>query len=91
MAPKQCILVTGGAGYIGSHCVVELLENDYDVVAVDNFANAQPGQDGCLMPESLKRVSKITGEFFSKKLLSLLGEYSEAVSKGLARTFFPLL
>ncbi|XP_003742996.1 UDP-glucose 4-epimerase [Galendromus occidentalis] len=62
MAPKQCILVTGGAGYIGSHCIVELLQADYDVVAVDNFANAQPGQDGYLMPESLKRVSKITGK-----------------------------
>lgn len=69
MAPKQCVLVTGGAGYIGSHCIVELLEADYDVVAIDNFANAQPGQDGCQMPESLRRVSKITGELnrFSKQ------------------------
>ena len=31
----QTILVTGGAGYIGSHAVVELLDNNYDVVVID--------------------------------------------------------
>ncbi len=48
------ILVTGGAGYIGSHTCVELLEAGYDVVVVDNLYNASP--------ESLKRVEKITGK-----------------------------
>ena len=33
------ILVTGGTGYIGSHTVVELLNNNYDVVIVDNLTN----------------------------------------------------
>ena len=33
------ILVTGGLGYIGSHTVVELLENGFDVVIVDNLSN----------------------------------------------------
>ena len=31
------ILVTGGAGYIGTHCIIELLEKDYNVVAIDNL------------------------------------------------------
>ena len=47
------ILVAGGAGYIGSHSCVELLEAGYEVVVVDNLYNASE--------ESLKRVEKITG------------------------------
>ena len=39
----KTILVTGGAGYIGSHTVVELLKNpEYDVIVVDNFSNSNP-------------------------------------------------
>ncbi|HTH17504.1 MAG TPA: NAD-dependent epimerase/dehydratase family protein, partial [Magnetospirillum sp.] len=37
---KGCVLVTGGAGYIGSHVVLELLENDWRVVVVDNLATS---------------------------------------------------
>lgn len=48
------ILVTGGAGYIGSHTVLELLENNYEVVVVDNLSNSQE--------ESLRRVTKITNK-----------------------------
>ena len=48
------ILVTGGAGYIGSHTCVELLHSGYDVVVIDNLSNSNP--------ESLKRVEKITGK-----------------------------
>ena len=51
---KGNVLVTGGAGYIGSHTCVELLENGYGVVVVDNFANSSE--------ESVKRVEKITGK-----------------------------
>jgi UDP-glucose 4-epimerase len=47
------ILVTGGAGYIGSHTCVELLNAGQDVVVFDNFSNSHP--------ESLKRVESITG------------------------------
>ena len=48
------ILVTGGAGYIGSHTCVELLESGYGVVVVDNLCNSNP--------ESLNRVQQITGK-----------------------------
>ena len=48
------ILVTGGAGYIGSHTVVELLSSGYDVVVVDNLSNSSE--------KSLSRVEKITGK-----------------------------
>lgn len=47
------ILITGGAGYIGSHCCVTFLEAGHDVVVVDNLTNANP--------ESLNRVAAITG------------------------------
>lgn len=50
------ILVTGGAGFIGSHTVVELLEGGYDVVVVDNYINSKP----CVN----ERVKKITGRDF---------------------------
>lgn len=43
MAEK--VLVTGGAGYIGSHCVVELIEAGYQPVVVDNFSNAVKGEN----------------------------------------------
>lgn len=47
------ILVTGGAGYIGSHTVLELLERGDDVIVIDNLSNSKF--------ESLKRVQEITG------------------------------
>ena len=56
----KTVLVTGGAGYIGSHCVVTLQEAGYKVIALDNFANSVNGdQDEAL---ALKRVEKITGQ-----------------------------
>ena len=48
------VLVTGGAGYIGSHTCLELLENGYGVVVIDNLCNSNP--------ESLNRVQKLTGK-----------------------------
>lgn len=51
------VLVTGGAGYIGSHTVVDLLDNGFDVVVADNFSNSSP--------EVLERIKKITGRDFA--------------------------
>lgn len=48
------ILLAGGAGYIGSHTAVELINSGYDVVVVDNYYNS--------CPESIRRVEKITGK-----------------------------
>lgn len=48
------VLVTGGAGYIGSHTTVELLEAGHEVVVVDNLSNSSE--------ESLRRVKEITGK-----------------------------
>lgn len=62
------ILVTGGAGYIGSHTCVELLNAGYDVVVVDNLSNSSE--------ESLERVKEITGKeitFYKVDLLDFDG------------------
>jgi len=48
------ILVTGGLGYIGSHTVVELIDNNYDVVIIDNLSNSKI--------ETLDNLKKITGK-----------------------------
>lgn len=48
------ILLTGGAGYIGSHTIIELYQKGYEVVVVDNFVNS--------CAESLKRVGEIVGQ-----------------------------
>ena len=50
------ILITGGAGYIGSHTCVELLNAGKDIVVIDNYSNS--------CSESLERVKKITGKDF---------------------------
>ena len=50
----MAILVTGGAGYIGSHTVVELQNSGYDVIVCDNLSNSSR--------TSLERVKMITGK-----------------------------
>ena len=51
---SKTILVTGGAGYIGSHTCIELLEAGYKVVVVDNLCNSKS--------DSLSRVEELTGK-----------------------------
>ena len=46
---KKTILVTGGGGYIGSHCTLQLLLEDFDVIAVDNFENCIKGPNHFLL------------------------------------------
>jgi len=50
------ILITGGAGYIGSHTCVELLSKGYDIVIVDNFSNSKP--------EVINRIRELSGKNF---------------------------
>ncbi|MDP3386839.1 MAG: UDP-glucose 4-epimerase GalE [Eubacteriales bacterium] len=58
------ILVTGGAGYIGSHTAVELLEDGYEIVLLDNFSNSKP--------EVVNRIKSITGKDFKSYKVDLL-------------------
>ena len=53
---KKTILVTGGAGYIGSHTIIELLNNDFNVISIDCFFNSSP--------EVYSKIQDITGKTF---------------------------
>ncbi len=65
------ILVTGGAGYIGSHACVELLNADHDIVVVDNLSNSKE--------EAIRRVREITGKDLAFHRIDLLD--GEALDK----------
>lgn len=54
MKSKQTVLISGGAGYIGSHTAVELINAGYDVVIIDNLSNSEEG--------AVEGVKKITGK-----------------------------
>ena len=60
------ILVTGGAGYIGSHTCVELLNDGEEIIILDNFVNSKP--------EALDRIREITGKDFKFYEVDLLDE-----------------
>jgi len=57
------ILVTGGCGYIGSHTIIDLLENGYDVVSIDNLSNSNQ--------ETIKKVHQITKKNFKNYVVDL--------------------
>ena len=50
---SKTVLVTGGAGYIGSHTCIKLVEAGYSVLVLDNFSNSSP--------EAVRRVERILG------------------------------
>lgn len=53
------ILLTGGLGYIGSHTLVELLDNNYEVIVIDNFSNSKPD-----VIENVKKITNKTFKFY---------------------------
>lgn len=77
---KPLVVVTGGTGYIGSHTIVELIENDFDVVSIDNYSRSSS--------KSLQLIEKITGKRVrnyaidlcnANKVNDVLGELKGAV------------
>ena len=56
METKHWVLVTGGAGYVGSHCIIKILEAGYNVVIVDNLCNATAGMEGSLNYINIKQI-----------------------------------
>ena len=64
----MAILITGGAGYIGSHTCVELLNAGYEIVVLDNFMNSKP--------EAINRIKEITSTPFKFYNMDLLDENS---------------
>ena len=74
------ILVSGGAGYIGSHTCVELLNAGYDIVVADNLSNS--------CEESLRRVERITGKARGKEVV-LPRQVAELLMRELCSMSFP--
>lgn len=70
----MAILVTGGAGYIGSHTCVELLENGYEVVILDNLVNASPKVVDRIEELSGKKVTFYKGDIRDRDCLNKLFE-----------------
>lgn len=48
MSETKLILVTGGAGFIGSHCLIELFKDGYDVLVADNWSNSSKGKNSTI-------------------------------------------
>ena len=72
---SEAILVTGGAGYIGSHTCVELLESGHSLVVVDNLENSSP--------KSLERVAELTGKAVPLEHVDLCDEAALAELRSL--------
>ena len=62
----MAVLVTGGAGFIGSHTAIELLEKGEDIIIVDNFCNSKP--------EMIDKIKKLSGRDFKFYEVDLLDE-----------------
>jgi len=66
LAQAKTILVTGGAGFIGSHTCLVLLEAGYCLIVLDNFSNSSP--------ESLRRVQELAGAEAARRLVAVEGD-----------------
>ena len=69
----MAILVTGGAGFIGSHTCVEMLNAGYEVIVVDNLCNASE--------EAIRRVEKITGKNVIKQISEIKKHWIRFLTK----------
>ena len=78
------ILITGGAGYIGSHTCVEMLSAGKEIVVVDNLDNSSK--------ESLKRVEKITGKAvsFTRRMFAIKRLFAKYLKSIILRRLFTL-
>merc|ERR1711935_858335 len=74
VVPSLDLLVTGGAGFIGSHTVVELLESGHNVTVIDDCSNTAPPQYEGALPPSLLRVVDIIGPDAALRLKFGLGD-----------------
>lgn len=73
------ILITGGAGFIGSHLCDELIKNEYDVIVLDNLSEQVHGAD-CFRPEYLdERVQLVNGDVRDRQLVEELVQQVDAV------------
>lgn len=70
----KTILVTGGGGYVASHCTVGLLQEDFNVIAVDNFVNCIRGEKNGVLLRTFLR----TGSFPLAKKIDRAGEKGDA-------------
>lgn len=71
---KEKVLVTGGAGFIGSHTCCVLLESGYEVVIIDNFSNSSPEVLEKIKEITGKEVTLYEGDVCDKKLLKAIFE-----------------
>ena len=71
---RKKILVTGGAGYIGSHIIITLLQAQYDVVLVDNFSNSKPERLDHIKLVAKRKCDVIVGDISDEKLITNIFE-----------------
>ena len=71
------IFVTGCTGYIGSHTCVELLENNYEVVGLDNFSNSKREVLDKIEQITNKRIKFYEGDMLDKELLEKIFSENE--------------
>ena len=87
---KKNIVLTGGAGYIGSHILLDLLRNNYDVVVLDNFSNSSPNVLENIRKNTNVNFNIVKGDVCEKDLVQCFKGQSESIvihCAGLKSTF----